>query len=89
MFLRFHRLPEDGFAPRVLFLHGARGVFHVVKHARFHRRSVRDDAAGFHVYLQQRATAGTSDLKIIRIALGGTLRHFANDTAKTFDPVSG
>jgi hypothetical protein len=50
---------------------------------------VRDDAAGFHVYLQQRATAGTSDLKIIRIALGGTLRHFANDTAKTFDPVSG
>src|SRR5208282_5025622 len=77
MLLRLDRLPEDGFAAGVLFLHGAGGVLHVVKHARLHGGGMRNYGASFGIHFEKSAAAGTSDFES-----WGILRHFAHHTAK-------
>jgi hypothetical protein len=77
MLLCFDGLAEDGFAARILLFHGARGVFHIVKHARLYGSGMGDHRAGFDVHFQQRAAARTGDFEV-----WGMLRHTANHTAK-------
>jgi hypothetical protein len=77
MFLRFHRLTENRFAPAVLFFHGPGGFFHVVEHSGLYRGGVGNNSGGCGIDLQQRAAARTGNFDG-----RGSLRHFANHTAK-------
>jgi len=76
MFLRFHRLPEDGFAAAVLLLHGLGSCLEVVKHPGLDRGSMGDDALGRRIDLQHRAAARARNVEGRRI-----LRHTGNHSA--------
>ena len=84
MLLRLDRLAENGFAARILFLHGAGRVFHVGEHSGLHRGGVGNYGTGFRVHLQQRAAAGTSNFES-----GGILRHLANIPQKRGTTLNG
>jgi len=67
VFLRLHRLTEDGIAPAVLLLHRARRIVEIVEHLRLHRRNVRNHTFSLGVDLQHCATTRTREVEIVAL----------------------
>jgi hypothetical protein len=63
MFLRFHRLAEDGFPPAILLFHGPGRFFDVVEGLGFDRGGMGDHRLRLRVDLEHRRAARAGHLE--------------------------